>query len=70
MRRLNKKKDEMVEQLKLDVAVSPHVSVTHDGWTSLNTESFFTTTVHFINDVWVLKSAVLGTIKMTGRKNS
>lgn len=53
-----------------DVARSPHVSITHDGWTNLNTESFFTTTVHFINDVWVLKSAVLGTIRMTGSHTS
>lgn len=62
--RLQKKKDEMVVKLKEDRKNSPNVPITHDGWTSLNTESYFTTTVHFIDHDWVLKNAGLGTIKM------
>lgn len=49
---------------------SPFVAITHDGWTSLNTQSFFTTTVHYVNNDWILKSAVLGTIQMTGSHTS
>ena len=62
--RLQKKKSEMVVKLQEDLKKSPNVAITHDGWTSLNTESYFTTTVHFIDNDWVLKNAVLGTIKM------
>ena len=42
------------------------VAITHDGWTSINTESFSSTTVHFIDGKWRLKTAVLETKKITG----
>ena len=61
---LQKKKSEMVVKLQEDQKKSPNVAITHDGWTSLNTESYFTTTVHFIDNDGVLKNAVLGTIKI------
>ncbi|XP_062615878.1 E3 SUMO-protein ligase ZBED1-like [Saccostrea cucullata] len=54
------------KKLKKDVSTSSFVSITHDCWTSLNTQSFFTTTVHYINHEWNLKSAVLGTIQLKG----
>lgn len=61
MRRLEKKKKDIDKELKQDVSSSPFVAITDDGWTSLNTQSFFTTTVHYVNNDWILKSAVLGT---------
>jgi len=36
----------------------------------LNTESYFITTVHYINNIWELKSAVLGTMQMKGNHTS
>lgn len=50
MRRLEKKKKDVDKELKQDVSSSPFVANTHDGWTSLNTQSFFTTTVHYVNN--------------------
>ena len=38
----------------------------HDGWTSINTESFSTMTGHYINDQWKLKIVVLETKKVAG----
>lgn len=70
MRRLEKKKKDIDKELKQDVSSSPFVAITDDGWTSLNTQSFFTTTVHYVNNDWILKSAVLGTIQMTGSQTS
>ena len=43
---------------------------THDGCNSLNTESYFITTVHYINNIWELKSTVLGTMQMKGNHTS
>lgn len=70
MRRLQNKKTEVDVKLKKEISLSENISITHDGWTSLNTESYFTTTVHFINESWELKNAVLGTIKVTGSHTS
>ena len=62
--RLQKKKSEMVVKLQEDLQKSPNVAITRVGWTSLNTEFYFTTTVHFVDNDQVLKNAVLGSIKM------
>ncbi|XP_069110369.1 E3 SUMO-protein ligase ZBED1-like [Argopecten irradians] len=40
--------------------------MTHDGWTSCSTESYNTTTIHYINKDWDLKTATLNTKKMDG----
>ena len=64
MRKLERKKLEIDEKIKEDVKSAPFVSITHDGWTSLNTESYFTRTIHFISDTWMLNNAVLGTIQL------
>ena len=61
---------EIDEKIKEDVKSAPFVSITHDGWTSLNTESYFTTTIHFISDTWMLNNAVLGTIQLKGSHTS
>ncbi|XP_048753925.2 E3 SUMO-protein ligase ZBED1-like [Ostrea edulis] len=62
--RLEKKKEEIEAKLNNDLESVKDISITHDGWTSLNTESYFTTTIHYIDRSWELQSAVLGTVKM------
>lgn len=60
------KKTQMEEKLKRDIIESKGIAVTHDGWTSINTESYGTVTAHFIDKEWRLKSAVLETRKIVG----
>lgn len=47
--RLEKKKEEIGAKLNNDLESVKDISITHDGWTSLNTESYFTTTIHYID---------------------
>ncbi|XP_069107962.1 E3 SUMO-protein ligase ZBED1-like [Argopecten irradians] len=63
---LMQKKDEIEQKLSMEIRNCEGVAITHDSWTSLATESFNTTTVHFIDNNWELQSAVLGTIKVEG----
>lgn len=56
----------MTEKLKTDLNELESVSITHDGWTSLNTESYNTTTAHFIDSNWEMKTVVLETKKLEG----
>ena len=44
-----------------------NVSITHDMWTSLNTQSYGTITCHYITDRWILKSCVLETKLFIGQ---
>lgn len=60
------KKTQMEEKLKRDIIETKGIAVTHDGWTSINTESYGTVTAHFIDKEWRLKSAVLETRKIVG----
>jgi hypothetical protein len=53
-------------KIEKDLKRADDVAITHDSWTSISTKSYFTTTVHFIDDAWMLKHAVLGTIKFDG----
>ena len=66
VKRLENKQKEVEDKLRKDLQNSPYAAITHDGWTSLNTESFYTTTIHFVDNEWTLKNAVLGTVKLTG----
>ena len=66
VKRLEDKQKEVENKLRKDLQNSPYAAITHDGWTSLNTESFYTTTIHFVDNEWTLKNAVLGTVKLTG----
>lgn len=68
IKRLEEKKLKVEDKLKSQLKLSADISITHDGWTSLNTESYYTTTVHFIDKDWCLQSAVLGTIKLAGSR--
>lgn len=58
MRSLQTKKSVMTDKIARDIKSTSVVAITHDSWTSLNTESFYTTTVNFIDNTWTLKSAV------------
>lgn len=60
----------METKIKVEIQQCKNVSITHDGWTSLNTESCNTTTLHFINNDWELKTAVLDTKKIEGSHTS
>ncbi len=42
------------------------IGITHDSWTSLNTESYDTVTASYISDDWKLKCCVLETTKVEG----
>jgi hypothetical protein len=42
------------------------VAITHDAWTSLNTENYDTVTASFIDDNWQLQCKVLETLKVSG----
>ena len=70
VRALEKKKDEITEKLKSDIGKCESVSITHDGWTSMNTESYTTVTAHFIDTAWQMKTAVLETKKLEGSHTS
>ena len=60
------KHEEMRKKVQIDVKKCPDFAITHDGWTSANTESYNTVTGHFINPEWELKSVVLETTKVEG----
>ena len=42
-------------------------AITHDGWTSISTESYGTITLHFIDEDWKLFNVVLQTRKIIGQ---
>jgi hypothetical protein len=52
--------------LKKELEGVSDVAITHDGWTSINTESYGTVTGHYITEDWVLKSVVLETKRIEG----
>jgi len=56
----------MESKLKSDIQDIDDMAITHDGWTSINTESFSTVTGHFITDDFKLHSVVLETRKVEG----
>ena len=64
--KLEKKKNQIKAMMKSDLKHVEHMAITHDGWTSINTESFSTVTGHYINDQWELRSVVLETRKVDG----
>lgn len=49
------------EEIKQELLQISHVALTSDLWTSRKTESYPTTTCHFITFSWELKSLVLET---------
>jgi hypothetical protein len=53
-------------QLVSEVGKLDDIAITHNRWTSNNTESFCTVTSHYINEDWDMRSVVLETKKITG----
>lgn len=45
--KIEQKKLEMTMKLKNEINGLDDIAITHDGWTSMNTESFSTVTGHF-----------------------
>lgn len=66
LHRLQSKKSLIEKTIKEEISELRDISITHDSWTSLNTESYSTVTGHYINKDWELKSVVLETKKMDG----
>ena len=64
------KHEEMRKKVQIDVKKCPDFAITHDGWTSANTESYNTVTGHFITPEWELKSVVLETTKVEGSQQA
>lgn len=65
-RGLEKKFIEMTEKMRKDIKSVEQLAITHDSWTSLNTESYGTVTVHLIDEQWNLKTYVIETKKLDG----
>ena len=57
----NKSYNCLVADLKSELSDSPNTAFTHDIWSSLNTQSYGTVTVHFVSKQWALSSKVLET---------
>jgi hypothetical protein len=60
----------MWSNLQSEINQIENIAITHDMWTSANTESYDTTTCHYITDTWVMKEVVLETKKMDGHHSS
>ena len=56
--------------LQSEINQIENIAITHDMWTSANTESYGTTTCHYITDTWEMKGVVLETKKMDGHHSS
>lgn len=54
--RLGKKKEEIKIKVAGEISKLDDISITHDGWPSINTESFCTVTSHYINENWEMRS--------------
>ena len=63
--RLKKEKKEVEAEIKKEIS-GKAVAITHDSWTSLNTESYETVTASYIDENWDLKIKVLETLKVEG----
>ena len=64
--KLQNKYTAMKESLKKDMCAVDFVGLTHDGWTSLNTESYDTVTCSYIDKDWNMQCKVLDTLKVCG----
>ncbi|KAJ8286540.1 hypothetical protein GJAV_G00040340 [Gymnothorax javanicus] len=64
--KLEKKKGDVKNKLSAEIDTVRDVAITHDGWTSIATESYETITAHFLTADWDLRSVVLQTTKVSG----
>ncbi|XP_069134524.1 E3 SUMO-protein ligase ZBED1-like [Argopecten irradians] len=68
--KLQQKMNDVKQKMKSDLDTCQNVAITHDGWTSCNTESYSTITAHFIDTEWNLKAVSLETTKVEGQHTS
>ena len=59
-----------VEELKTDLKPIKCIGLSHDLWTSCNTQSYGTFTAQYISDDWQMKCKVLQTRKLAGSHTS
>jgi hypothetical protein len=69
-RKFQSKKIEVEARVKEEIKSCEHVAITHDSWTSLNTESYSMVTVHYMDGKWNIKFVVLEKRKMEGSHTS
>lgn len=62
--------EKCVSHLKVPLDKIAYVAITTDGWTSINNESFYAVTAHFLTDDCELYSGLLSTFKFTGQHTS
>jgi hypothetical protein len=60
----------MEKMIQKDISQVKDLAITHDTWTSMATQSFFTLTAHYITVNWELKTVVLETTRMEGSHTS
>ena len=53
-----------VDRVRQELKKASHISLITDIWTSRQTKAFITVTAHYISPEWILKSAVLDTVRM------
>ena len=70
LNRLEKKKSEIESKIRNEISTCHDIAITHDGWTSCNTQSYSTVTGHYIDKEWNLKSVSLSTSKTDGAHTS
>nr|CAH7748444.1 unnamed protein product [Callosobruchus chinensis] len=67
---LNNAYEKVFEDIRIELQNVEYVSITTDGWTSLNNESFYAITCHFIDDNCKLQSRLLSSFKFSGQHTS
>lgn len=59
--------DEAVTKLKTLLETTEHVTLSTDGWTSINTEGYIAVTAHFITEEWKFYPCLLTCFKFEER---
>ena len=70
LKMLERKKKHIEDRIRSELNDCQDIAITHDGWTSCNTESFSTVTGHYIDKNWNLKAVSLSTKKVEGSHTS
>nr|CAH7746875.1 unnamed protein product [Callosobruchus chinensis] len=67
---LNNAYEKVFEDIRIEIQNVEYISITTDGWTSLNNESFYAITCHFIDDNCKVQSRLLSSFKFSGEYNA
>lgn len=59
-----------MKKVKLEMNKAHYVAITTDGWTSVNNDSFYAITAHFIDVNCDIKTILLSTFKFSGQHTS